>query len=136
MANTLTPATAVPSDASLITWTNIIYALHAASVVIAVVGSATIIGSFLFGIPSIVAVIMNYLKRSDVRGTYLESHFTWQIRTFWYAALWAVITSILFVITIIGIFLLWIPMGLLGIWIAYRVARGWLALRGGQPIAV
>ncbi|MEO7402172.1 MAG: hypothetical protein ABIU95_00720, partial [Burkholderiales bacterium] len=90
---------------------------------------------FLFGIPSIIAVIMNYLKRSEVRGTYLESHFTWQIRTFWYSALWAIVTSIIFVITIILILLLWIPHGLLGIWIGYRVARGWLALRAGQPIA-
>ena len=124
-----------PADAGLVTWTNIIYALHAVSVVIAIAGTATIIGSFLFGIPSIIAVIMNYLKRTEVRGTYLESHFTWQIRTFWYSALWAIVTSIIFIITIIGVLFLWIPHGLLGIWIGYRVARGWLALRAGRPIA-
>jgi uncharacterized membrane protein len=44
-----------------------------------------VLGSFLFGWPSIIAVIINYVKRSEARGTWLESHFDWQIRTFWFA---------------------------------------------------
>ena len=52
------------------------------------------IGSFLFGWPSIIAVIMNYIYRGDARGTWLESHFTWQIRTFWFAAAWALLVAV------------------------------------------
>jgi uncharacterized membrane protein len=125
-----------PADPSLVTWTHVIYALHAASVVIGVIGSVTIVGTFLFGLPSIVAVILNYIKRGEVRGTFLESHFTWQIRTFWYTALWAVLGIVLFAITIIGLLLLWIPLGILGIWVIYRVLRGWLALRARDPVPV
>ena len=65
-------------------------------------GAASVIGSFLFGWPSIIAVIINYVKRSDVRGTWLESHFDWQIRTFWFTALWLVLSGLL-MLTIIGI---------------------------------
>src|SRR4051812_37303963 len=78
-------------DHSLITYTHIIYALHALSALTGVLGAATIAGSFIFGLPSIVAVIMNYARASAVRGTFLESHFRWQIRTFWYALLLSII---------------------------------------------
>ena len=71
---------AQPFDESLITYTNIIYGLHTFAVVMGVLTSASIVGNFIFGIPSIVAVILNYVKRSEVRGTFLESHFIWQIR--------------------------------------------------------
>ena len=80
-----------PSD---VTWTHIIYALHAIGVSLGVATSAFVVTSFLFGLPSIVAVIMNYIKRSDVRGTFLDSHFRWQIRTFWYALLWIAVASL------------------------------------------
>ena len=65
-----------------------IYALHAFSLLTGIVGAATVIGAFLTGWPSIIAVILNYVKRGEVRGTWLESHFRWQIRTFWYGLLW------------------------------------------------
>ena len=73
---------------SLVQLTHVIYALHAFSVLTGVFGAASVIGAFLVGWPSIIAVILNYVKRSDVNGTWLESHFSWQIRTFWFAALW------------------------------------------------
>ena len=69
-----------PSD---VTWTHAIYALHAISLLTGIVGAVTVVGAFLTGWPSLIAVILNYVKRSDVRGTWLESHFRWQIRTFW-----------------------------------------------------
>ena len=126
-------------DPSLVTTTHFIYALHSLSILIGVTSAATIIGAFVFGVPSIIAVIINYVKRSEVRGTYLESHFRWQIRTFWYALLWAcviVLVSAPFFLIIIGwpmaVFGLWA----LGIWIAYRVIRGWLALRDKRPMYV
>ena len=62
-------------DPGLVTYTHIIYGLHALSVLIGVTGPATVIGSFVFGLPSIIAVIMNYVRRSEARGTWLESHF-------------------------------------------------------------
>ena len=126
-------------DESLITYTNIIYALHALAVVVGVLTSTTIVGNFICGIPSIVAVIMNYARRSQVRGTFLDSHFSWQIRTFWFAVFWAiVIGGISFVLAFVLIgFVTWIVGALLlGIWVIYRVARGWFALRDRRPMYV
>jgi uncharacterized membrane protein len=62
----------VPNSESLVTWTHAIYALHALSLAIGLLGAASVVGAFLIGWPSIVAVILNYVKRSDVRGTWLE----------------------------------------------------------------
>jgi uncharacterized membrane protein len=121
-------------DPSLVTLTHAIYALHAASLAIGIIGAASIIGAFLFGVPSIIAVVLNYVRRADVRGTWLESHFSWQIRTFWFAMLWAVIGGVLLV-TIILIpvsFAIW---AIVAIWVIYRVVRGWLNLRDGRPMS-
>ncbi len=74
---------------SLVTVAHLVYALHTLSLVIGAFGAATVVGAFVFGWPSIIAVIINYVKRGEARGTWLESHFRWQIRTFWYALLWA-----------------------------------------------
>jgi|SRR5215469_4891697 len=126
-------------DQSLITYTNIIYALHALAVVIGLGSAHTIVGSFVGGLPSIVAVIMNYARRSATRGTFLESHFRWQIRTFWFALLWSVIillVSLPFMLVLIGFGMAWLGLVALGIWIAYRVIRGWLALRDRKPMYV
>ena len=122
-------------DEALVTYTHVIYALHALAVVIGITTMHTIVGSFVGGLPSIIAVIMNYARRPATRGTYLESHFRWQIRTFWYALLWAIVCGLL-MITIIGIPLALIGLAALGIWIAYRVIRGWLALKDGRPMYV
>ena len=73
--------------ASLIRLTHVIYALHAVSLVTGIITAATVVGAFLTGWPSIIAVILNYAKRSEARDTWLESHFRWQIRTFWYGFL-------------------------------------------------
>ena len=122
-------------DESLVTYTHVIYALHALAVVIGITTFHTIVGSFVGGLPSIIAVIMNYARRSATRGTYLESHFRWQIRTFWYALLWAVVCGLV-MLTIIGIPLAILGLAVLGIWIAYRVIRGWLSLRDHRPMYV
>jgi len=120
---------------SLYDWTQIIYGLHALSLLTGILGAATVIGAFLIGWPSIIAVIMNYIKRSEASGTWLESHFRWQIRTFWYGAFWAALCGIFVVLTFgIGAIVVWIPLGFLAIWFVYRVARGWLALRDRRPM--
>jgi len=107
----------------------VIYALHAASIVTGVVGAVTIVFAFLTGWPSIIAVILNYVYRRDVRGTWLESHFRWQIRTFWFGVLWVALCGAFVVATLgIGLLLAWIPMALVGLWFIYRIARGWLRL--------
>lgn len=130
-----TPALA--PAASLVTLTHVVYALHAVSLVIGAFGAATVIGAFLFGWPSIIGVIINYVKRDEARGTFLESHFKWQIRTFWYALLWAVVAflvSLPLMVVLIG-FLTWpVLMFALGVWAIYRIARGWLALRDGKAM--
>jgi uncharacterized membrane protein len=120
---------------SLMQLTHVIYGLHALAVVIGVTSAATVAGGFVFGLPSLIAVFLNYLKRSDVNGTWLETHFRWQIRTFWFTFLWLIVYGLL-IITIIGIPIAWIMIAILGIWVGYRVIRGWVALGAGKPVGV
>ena len=126
---------ALEPDPSKVTLTHVIYGLHSLSIVIGLLTSATVIGSFLGGIPSIVAVILNYINRASVRGTYLDSHFGWQIRTFWFALLWVLI-SVMLIITIIGIVFAVPALIVVCVWIIYRVARGWLRLNGKEPMPI
>lgn len=124
-------------EATLVTWTQVIYGLHAFSLLIGIVGAATVVGAFLTGWPSIIAVVLNYVKRGDTRGSWLESHFRWQIRTFWFGALW-VSLCVLFVIATLGVGLLiaWLPLLIVGVWFVYRIVRGWLALNARRPMYV
>ena len=125
----------LPSTSSLTTWTHAIYALHAFSLLTGILGAATVVGAFLIGWPSIIAVVLNYVKRSEVRGTWLESHFRWQIRTFWFGMLWIFLCISFIVLTLgIGIIIAWLPMAIVGIWFIYRIARGWLALNDQRPM--
>src|SRR5271170_6299856 len=126
-------------DESLITYTHVIYALHALAVLIGLSTFHTIVGSFIWGLPSIIAVIMNYARRSATVGTFLESHFRWQIRTFWFAVLWSVLiwaVALPLMLILIGIPLFILAHVALGVWIAYRVVRGWLALKDKRPMYV
>ena len=95
--------------------TTVIYALYAAS--------------FLIGITSIVAIVMNYVKRDDMRGTLFESHFRWQIRTFWFALLWTVI-GVLTAFFLVGFLVLLANV----IWFIYRIVKGWLRLNDNKPM--
>ena len=127
-----TEFTTEPAPA-LVTVTHLVYALHALSLLIGITTAATIIGAFVFGVPSIIAVVINYIKRGEARGTFLESHFRWQIRTFWFALLWCMIGAMLF-ITFIGIPLAVAVFFAAGVWAIYRIVRGWLALRDRKPM--
>ena len=100
------------SDKSL---TTIIYALYALSVVI--------------GVSCLVAIIINYVKRDDVRGTWLESHFRWQIRTFWFSLLWGIIGGAL-TIVLVGFAIMAADV----IWVIYRLVKGFLNLNDGKPM--
>jgi uncharacterized membrane protein len=84
---------------------------------------------FLVGLSAIVAVVINYVKQEAVAGTWLESHFRWQIRTFWFGLLWGAIGTLLFVF-VVGWFILMVD----AIWIIYRIVKGWLNLNDGKPM--
>lgn len=124
-------------DPALVGYVHWMYGLHALSATVGVLTSASIVGNFLFGVPSIIAVIMNYLRRDEARGTYLESHFGWQLRTFWFAALWVVLVTMLSLplfLVLVGFATLVVGMIVIGLWVIYRVARGWLKLNEGLPV--
>lgn len=125
-----------PVDPSLVRWTHVIYGLHAVAVLVGVASAAaTVAGGFVFGLPSLAAVVLNYLKRGEVAGTWLESHFRWQIRTFWFAVMWVAV-AVLMVLTVIGVPFAILVILLAGLWILYRVVRGWWVLtqRRGLPM--
>jgi uncharacterized membrane protein len=141
-------------------YTHVMYALHALAGFIGITSPATIVGAFVFGVPSIIAILMNYSRRDAVRGSWLESHFDWQARTFWTAV--ALGIALVFVAFVLGAFglvslastpltggagvigagagfggaLLAMTLGAIvaGIWILYRVIRGWMTLRDGKAM--
>jgi uncharacterized membrane protein len=119
----------------LITLTHVMYGLHAFSVLTGMLSPAFIVTAFLTGWPSIIAVIINYVKRSDVRGTWLDSHFGWQLTTFWLALMWVVLGAMA-AVTIVGIpvaIFIWV---VTGFWVVYRLVRGWLALNEKKAMPV
>jgi uncharacterized membrane protein len=103
------------NEQRLKTVATVVYALQAAG--------------FFFGITWIVAVVVDYVKRDDAVGTWLESHFRWQIRTFWFGLLWGVIGGILCLV-LIGFVILFAD----AVWIIYRIAKGWLNLAERKPM--
>ncbi len=110
--NDLTTDQSLRSNKTL-TW--IIYGLYAAS--------------FIVGITAIAAIIMNYVKRGDVAGTYLESHFAWQIRTFWISLIAAVV-GMLLMLVLIG----WIVLVADMVWVIYRLVIGAIRLNENRPV--
>ena len=85
---------------------------------------------FLFGITWIVAVIIDYVKRDDAKGSWLESHFTWQIRTFWWGLLWGVLGAVLLLV-LVGYLVLVAN----AVWIIYRIVKGWLRLAERREVS-
>jgi uncharacterized membrane protein len=102
--------------ASLKTITQVVYGLQALS--------------FAFGVTALIGLVINYIKREDVAGTLYQSHFDWQIRTFWWGLAWGVLGFILmfaFGLGLIVLFVAWV-------WAIYRVVKGWLKLTEGKPV--
>lgn len=118
-----------------IAWCHVMYGLHALSALSGILTSASIVGAFVFGWPSIIAVIINYVTRSNVRGSWLDTHWRWQLRTFWYAALWLFVAGLL-AFTLIGIPAAIMVIVFTGFWVLYRVTRGWLALLDRRTMPV
>jgi uncharacterized membrane protein len=124
-------------DPTLVSYTHWMYALHALAAFIGIASSAAVALQFVFGIPSIIAIIMNYARRAEAHGTWLEGHFAWQRRTFWWALAWVAIMFVLSLplfLLIVGFITFGIGVFVIGVWVIYRVARGWLRLRDGQPV--
>jgi uncharacterized membrane protein len=134
---------------TLVTLSHVTYGLHVLGLGIGAFGAATVLGVFAFGWPSIFAVILNYVKRSEARGTWLESHFRWQIRTFWVAfvsacAVVAMGAGLLLTALMrqsapssemTAGFVLWgFAWVALGVWAIYRVVRGWWALSNRRAV--
>jgi uncharacterized membrane protein len=129
--------TTVAVDPRQVRYTQIMYLLHAISIAVGVLSTALIVTAFVFGVPSIVAVIMNYVRRNQVRDTWLDSHFRWQLRTFWFSLLGLVAATLVFgplVLILIGIPLLFISYFAIGVWAIYRIVRGWIALNGQRAV--
>lgn len=115
-------------------WCHVMYALHAVSALGGLLTSATIVGAFITGWPSLLAVVINYATRPRVAASWLESHWRWQLRTFWFALVWVVVAAVL-AFTIIGIPFAWALIAGTGLWVLYRVVRGWLVLLDRKAIA-
>ena len=115
-----------PVPSSLVA-AHIVYGLHAFAIVLGITGAPTVIGGFVGSVPSIIGVIINYVKRGGARDTWAASHYRWQIRTFWFALLWLII-AVLLIVTVVGSPIGFIVLVALTIWLIYRIARGWLRL--------
>jgi uncharacterized membrane protein len=137
---------------SLVTMTHVTYLLHGMGLGLGAFAAATVVGVFGFGWSSILAVVLNYLKRSEARGTWLESHIERQIRTFWIGFAVAITIGLAGIGLVIGAitaagagvdpsgfsvgFLAWgMAWVLLGVWAIYRVISGWIALGNRRPVA-
>jgi uncharacterized membrane protein len=121
----------------LVEYTHIMYACYALSVLMALGGSYSLALRFVFGLPSLIAVVMSYVRFAEVRGTWLETHFLWQRHTFWYSWLWIIVASIIsmpLLIVIVGLITEVLALAAIGVWVSYRVVRGWMRLRAGEPM--
>jgi uncharacterized membrane protein len=104
--------------------TNVLYLLHA-------------LAPFTAWLLAVVAIILGMARRDRVRGTFLDTHFSWLSRTFWWGLLWAAICGVItfvLIITVIGMVVAWLPFTILFFWYLYRVIKGWLKLNDGLPV--
>ncbi|MBQ8829376.1 MAG: hypothetical protein IJ022_04705 [Burkholderiaceae bacterium] len=122
---------------NLVNVTRWVYILHSLSILIGVFTGVSIATAFVFGWPSIIAVVINYVKRSDAKGTYLESHFIWQIKTFWFAFFWIVLVWLIGMalsVILVGFAIWFVGFIVLSIWVCYRIVKGWLRLSEARPM--
>src|SRR6185369_16187467 len=113
------------------------YALFGTAAVIALVSHGFPFAAPLMGLVGIAGLIVAYVKRDDAQGTWVASHLTWLVRTFWYSFLWGAVGAI--VLVVLGIILIGIPIAFLiwavaSIWVIYRVIRGYLLFKDSKPI--
>jgi uncharacterized membrane protein len=131
-----TPAPGSPSP-SLISTTLLVYALFGVAAVVGLVSSGFPLIAPLMGVVGIVAIILAYVKRGEASGTWLESHYRWLIRTFWFSLLWGAIGAVIFVlllIIVIGVFIGYLIWVATTIWVLYRLVRGYTLFNASKPI--
>ena len=121
-----------PSKSTILT-AYIIYGLHGFSAINGLLSSAFIVTAFLTGWPSIFAVILTYLKRSDASNTYLESHYQWLLSTFWWSFVWICVSGVLSA-TFIGIPFAFLLLIIIGLWVLYRLFHGGGRLLDGRDV--
>ena len=114
----------------------LVYGLFAAAGIVSLVSAGMSIAP-LFGLIGFVGVIVAYVKQDEAQGTWVASHLTWLIRTFWWGLAWAVAGWL--VLIVLGLVLIGIPIAiaiwfLTSIWILYRVVRGYLLFKDSKPI--
>lgn len=85
--------------------------------------------SFVLLFTALLGIIINYVKYEDVEGSWLQSHFTWQKRTFWYGLLWTVL-GVMTTFLLVG----YAVLGIVMIWLIYRIAKGWIYLVDGKEM--
>ncbi|MBS0313014.1 MAG: hypothetical protein JSS05_02350 [Proteobacteria bacterium] len=121
-APSVNPSPGASPNESDVQVTHVTYALYA-------------LGLLTGGLGALAGLIVAYIKRDDVAGTYLRSHMDWLIRTFWWSLLWgALVVVFVFVTLFIGAFVAWIPLGILWLWGLYRVIKGWLRLADKRAV--
>jgi uncharacterized membrane protein len=109
------------------------YALFGTAAVIALVSSGIHVVAPLMGLVGVAGLVVAYVKRDDARGTWVASHLTWLIRTFWFSFLWGVVGTA-FAVTIIGLIVAIPIWAIASIWVIYRVIRGYLLFKDSKPI--
>lgn len=137
MADFPAPQSASSTSTAPITAGVIAYALYGIAAIAALASSGLPLIAPLFGLLGIVGVIVCYVKKDEAAGTWVASHFTWLIRTFWWSLLWAVLGWV--VMFTLGLILIGIPIALAiwfvaGIWLIYRVVKGYLIFKDSRPI--
>jgi len=119
---------------SLVKITYITYALHIFSALNGLLSPAFILTAFLTGWPSIIALVISYIWRDDAEYTYLYSHLNWLISTFWRALVWLVVAWLL-IITVVGVVVGLPLMLIVGLWILYRLGKGFFALNDRRIVS-
>ena len=119
MNDVVVPGSSPRTDADgLRMLTHILYGLHTLS-------------WFSAGIFSVVAIIINYVKRADLPDDMYRSHFRWQARSFWFTLLWLLLSSPLWALFV---FPGWLAWSVIGLWYLYRFIRGWWTFSEGRPM--
>ena len=137
--NATAPGSAAPGapSSSLVSTTLLVYALFGVAAVVGLVSSGFPLIAPLIGIVGIVGIILAYVKRSEAAGTWLESHYRWLIRTFWFSLLWGAIGAVVFVlllIVVIGVFIGYLIWVATTIWVLYRLVRGYTLFNESKPV--
>jgi uncharacterized membrane protein len=132
-----TPANASGPSQSLISTTLLVYALFGVAAVAGLVSSGFPLVAPLVGLIGIIGLILAYVKRGDAAGTWLQSHYRWLIRTFWFSLLWGFVGGL--VLVTLGLILIGIPIAFCiwiaaTIWVMYRLIRGYVLFKDSKPI--